>query len=450
MQLDTRLPLLAAQQPAIQFQRETQLESLGKIAPAVNAMRQMQAQQAAQQQEVQRMAQRSAALDQMRAALQDEDLGKYSQALINSGDQSLMEMGAKLQMADLQDKQFRRRYGGLTGNLTPEGMAALAGAGEKGLGMAKELGQYVVKPQPFAVGKNVFVPGEGFQAPPEAPQPQPQPQVLRRGDVLIDPATGRQIAGNLPAANALAPGAAPAAGLTTDQASRMLQQRGYRLRPDGTAEPIPGGPADPDVIRRQAEARRPPSSGAGEAPAAGAAAAGTPAQQQRAQARSEAQQQLSQELRTVVGYYDELNKLGAMTSPERSTAANVVAAARATGAGQTAERFAGTRAQTLRDNIANARLRIFNHVKNATGASASQMNSNVEFTTWLNALTSPGQSIETVRETLKQLDAVLGSVRSQVQRETQGASTTAPAPAPASAGGTRREIAPGVFVTERP
>lgn len=450
MQLDTRLPLLAAQQPAIQFQRETQLESLGKIAPAVNAMRQMQAQQAAQQQEVQRMAQRSAALDQMRAALQDEDLGKYSQALINSGDQSLMEMGAKLQMADLQDKQFRRRYGGLTGNLTPEGMAALAGAGEKGLGMAKELGQYVVKPQPFAVGKNVFVPGQGFQAPPEAPQPQPQPQVLRRGDVLIDPATGRQIAGNLPAANALAPGAAPAAGLTTDQASRMLQQRGYRLRPDGTAEPIPGGPADPDVIRRQAEARRPPSSGAGEAPAAGAAAAGTPAQQQRAQARSEAQQQLSQELRTVVGYYDELNKLGAMTSPERSTAANVVAAARATGAGQTAERFAGTRAQTLRDNIANARLRIFNHVKNATGASASQMNSNVEFTTWLNALTSPGQSIETVRETLKQLDAVLGSVRSQVQRETQGASTTAPAPAPASAGGTRREIAPGVFVTERP
>ena len=54
MQLDTRLPLLAAQQPALQFQPETRLESLGKIAPAINAMRQMQAQQQTQQQEMQR------------------------------------------------------------------------------------------------------------------------------------------------------------------------------------------------------------------------------------------------------------------------------------------------------------------------------------------------------------------------------------------------------------
>lgn len=453
MQLDTRLPLLAAQQPALQFQPETRLESLGKIAPAINAMRQMQAQQQTQQQEMQRALQRSAALDEMRRAVQDEDLGKYAQALINSGDEALMQKGAQLQMADMQDKQFRRQYGGMTGNLTPEGMAALAGAGERGLGMAKELGRYVVTPQPFAVGKNVFVPGQGFQAPPEAPTPQPQPQVLRRGDVLIDPATGERIATNLPAVNALAPGAAPTAGgLTQDQTSRMLQQRGFRLRADGTAEPIPGGPADPDVIRRQSEARRPLPPGPD----------GTPAQQQRAQSRSEAQQQLSQELQTVLGYYNELSKMGAMTSPERSTAENVIAAARATGPGQTAERFVGTRAQTLRDNIANARLRILNHVKNATGATASQMNSNVEFQTWLNALTSPGQSIETVRETLKQLDAVLGSVRAQVQREAQGAApapapATAPAarpgaaaPAPARAGGARREIAPGVFVTERP
>lgn len=451
MQLDTRLPLLAAQQPALQFQPETRLESLGKIAPAINAMRQLQAQQQTQQQEMQRALQRSAALDEMRLAVKDQDLSKYAQALINSGDKDLMQKGAQLQMADLQDRQFRSQYGHLVSNLTPQGMAQLAGAGPKGLGLAKELGHYVVKPQPFAVGKNVYVPGEGFKPPPEAPVLPPQPQVLRRGDILIDPDTGERIASNLPA-NALIPSVAPAAaaagGLTPDQTSRMLQQRGFRLRADGTAEPIPGGPADPDVIRRQSEARRPPPPGPD----------GSPAQQQRARSRSEAQQQLSQELQTVLGYYNELSQMGAMTSPERSTAANVIAAARATGPGQTAERFAGTRAQTLRDNIANARLRILNHVKNATGATASQMNSNVEFQTWLNALTSPGQSIETVRETLKQLDAVLGSVRAQVQREAQGAApATAPAArpgaaalAPARAGGTRREIAPGVFVTERP
>lgn len=442
MQLDTRLPLLAAQQPALQFQPETRLESLGKIAPAINAMRQQQT----QQREMQAAMRRSAALDEMRLAMQDEDLGKYAQALINSGDETLMQKGAQLQMADLQDKQFRRQFGGMTGNLTPEGMAALAGAGEKGLKLSQELGRYVPGAQPIAVGRNVYVPGQGFQTPPETAEAPIRSQVLRGGDVLVNTQTGEQIA-----ANALAPRTAPAAGMSVDQRTRMLNARGYE-EVDGKVRPIPGGFADPEVIRRQAEARRAPPPGP----------EGTPAQQQRAQSRSEAQQQLSQELQTVLGYYNELSKMGAMTSPERSTAGNVIAAARATGPGQTAERFAGTRAQTLRDNIANARLRILNHVKNATGATASQMNSNVEFQTWLNALTSPGQSIETVRETLKQLDAVLGSVRTQVQRETQGAAPApapapaptarpgAGAPAPARSGGSRREIAPGVFVTERP
>ena len=441
MQLDTRLPLLAAQQPALQFQPETRLESLGKIAPAINAMRQMQAQQQTQQREMQAAMRRSAALDEMRLAMQDEDLGKYAQALMNSGDEALMQKGAQLQMADLQDKQFRRQYGGMTGNLTPQGMAALAGTGEKGLKLSQELGRYVPGAQPIAVGRNVYVPGQGFQTPPETAEAPIRPQVLRGGDVLVNPQTGEQIA-----ANALVPRTAPAAGMSVDQRTRMLNARGYE-EVDGKVRPIPGGFADPEVIRRQTEARRPPPP----------SPEGTPAQQQRAQSRSEAQQQLSQELQTVLGYYNELGQMGAMTSPERSTAANVIAAARATWPGQTAERFAGTRAQTLRDNIANARLRILNHVKNATGATASQMNSNVEFQTWLNALTSPGQSIETVRETLKQLDAVLGSVRTQVQREAQGAAPApaparpgAAAPAPARTGGARREIAPGVFVTERP
>jgi hypothetical protein len=191
-------------------------------------------------------------------------------------------------------------------------------------------------------------------------------------------------------------------------------------------------------------------------PAAAPAVVGTPAQQAKVQAQNQAKEMLSQELGTVLGYYEELNRMGAMVSPERPSAANVAAAARATGPGQTAERFLGTRAQTLRDNIANARLRLFNHVKNATGASAQQMNSNLELQTWLNAMTNPGQSIETVRETLGQLDAVLGSVRNQMAAEAsgQGRPQAAPAaprtPAATPTQGSRREIAPGVFVTERP
>jgi hypothetical protein len=62
------------------------------------------------------------------------------------------------------------------------------------------------------------------------------------------------------------------------------------------------------------------------------------------------------------------------------------------------------------------------------------MNSNMELQTWLNALTNPSQSIETVRETLGQLDAVIASVESDVDRERKrggaGASTAAPLQAP--------------------
>jgi hypothetical protein len=80
------------------------------------------------------------------------------------------------------------------------------------------------------------------------------------------------------------------------------------------------------------------------------------------------------------------------------------------------------------------------HIKNATGASAQQMNSNIELQTWLNALTNPRQSIETVRETLGQIDAVIASVESDVDRERKragaGASTatSTPAPSPAPSG----------------
>ena len=226
MQLDTRLPLMAAQQPAMQFQPETRLESLGKIAPAINAMRQMQTQQV----DMEKMQQRSAALDQLRVAAKGKDLNIFADALIASNVDKLVEEGAKLKRAILEDFQFKQQYGGMTGDLTPQGMAALAGAGEKGLGMARELGRYVVTPQPFGVGKNVYVPGQGFETPPETPT------------------------------NALT-AAAPAA--TADPRARYLAARGYEIGEDGKARPIPGGPADPATLRQQAEARAAarPSSG---------------------------------------------------------------------------------------------------------------------------------------------------------------------------------------------
>jgi hypothetical protein len=328
---------------------------------------------------------------------------------------------------------------------------------------AKLLESQVLTPsqRTVPVGPNIFErqqDGSGRFITPSRPESPVSGVRLGAQDILVNPQTGAVLAQNVPAAGAV-PQAAPSAAPATqaDGRSRYLQARGFEVGPDGAVRPIPGGPADPEIIRRQAEARRPPPPGP----------EGTPAQQARAEGQRSARDMLSQELNTVMGYYEGLNRMGAMTSPSRAAAANVAAAARATGVGQTAERFLGTEAQTLRDNISNARLRILNHVKNATGATAAQMNSNVELQTWLNALTNPQQSIETVRETLGQMDAVLGSVRNQIEREraaSRGGAAPAPAPAPAAAtgrvpapapgrapaAGVRREVAPGVFVTERP
>ena len=112
MQLDTRLPLLAAQQPALQFQRETQLESLGKIAPAINAMRQLQAQQIDMETELRKRQ----ACDQFRAAAQQAglsgDLGQLAQVFFTHGQSAEhFKLGTELMKASQEEARNRRLFG---------------------------------------------------------------------------------------------------------------------------------------------------------------------------------------------------------------------------------------------------------------------------------------------------------------------------------------------------
>jgi hypothetical protein len=456
MQLDTRIPLAAVGRQPIRFAPESPIESLTAVAPAINALRGVQQQQ--QQQENQ--ARQDAAFEAFRRGVQEimgdpnATVSALGRVVINNATTpAQLEAGRKMIEAELAYRQRKERLSGFFDQ--PMTANALLRMYAEEPEAAKLLESQVLTPsqRTVPVGPNIFErqqDGSGRFITPSRPESPVSGVRLGAQDILVNPQTGAVLAQNVPAAGAV-PQAAPSAAPATqaDGRSRYLQARGFEVGPDGAVRPIPGGPADPEIIRRQAEARRPPPPGP----------EGTPAQQARAEGQRSARDMLSQELNTVMGYYEGLNRMGAMTSPSRAAAANVAAAARATGVGQTAERFLGTEAQTLRDNISNARLRILNHVKNATGATASQMNSNMELQTWLNALTNPQQSIETVRETLGQMDAVLGSVRNQIEREraaSRGGAAPAPAPAPAAAtgrapaAGVRREVAPGVFVTERP
>jgi hypothetical protein len=237
------------------------------------------------------------------------------------------------------------------------------------------------------------------------------------------------------------PARAPAAGTAAPAPAAPKAPVGYRFTGSGNLEAIPGGPAT-----------RGPAARGGAAPAAPSAKPPTAAQVAKTEAQVQARAALSKDLQTVLGYYTKLNDMGAMPSSETPISENILASARSTAAGQEVERFTATKAQTQRDNISNSRQRLLSHIKNATGASAQQMNSNVELQTWMNALTNPRQSIETVRETLGQLDAVIASVESDVERERKraGASTATPTPSPASDLAAERENARSAIAAGAP
>lgn len=114
-------------------------------------------------------------------------------------------------------------------------------------------------------------------------------------------------------------------------------------------------------------------------------------------------------LDTLRTAYDELDRMRAIPSEQRGTISNVLAGVAATGVGQTAGRMVGTKEQTQRDIIASARNQLFAAVKNATGLSAQNLNSNVEFTTWLNSLTDPSRSIEANRAILENMERFIAS-----------------------------------------
>lgn len=142
-------------------------------------------------------------------------------------------------------------------------------------------------------------------------------------------------------------------------------------------------------------------------------------------------------LDTLRAAYGELDRMRAIPSEQRTAISNVLSGIAATGVGQTAGRMAGTAAQTQRDIIASARNQLLMSVARATGLSASQLNSNVEFRTWLDSLTDTSKSIQANQAILENVERFIASGGKYSARKSEGQVTpAAPAPAaPAPAGG---------------
>jgi hypothetical protein len=148
--------------------------------------------------------------------------------------------------------------------------------------------------------------------------------------------------------------------------------------------------------------------------------------------------------------YQELDKARAIPSAQRGALSNLLTAVEVSGPGQLVARAVGSDVQPLRDVVKSSRLQLLNAIKQATGLSSQQLNSNVELQTWLSSVSDPTQQIEAVIPILDNIEKFVGSGgKYSARRATGEVKPVGAAPAAAPTAPRRREIAPGVFVTER-
>lgn len=114
----------------------------------------------------------------------------------------------------------------------------------------------------------------------------------------------------------------------------------------------------------------------------------------RANKAEEGKTQLQDELDNLRGAYDALNQAKAIQSTERGALSNIAAATQGSALGQMVGRAVGTKEQVERDVINSAKQRLVVAIKNATGMSAQQLNSNVELQTMLKSLSDPSQGYD--------------------------------------------------------
>ena len=135
--------------------------------------------------------------------------------------------------------------------------------------------------------------------------------------------------------------------------------------------------------------------------------------------------QLADDLANLRASFEALDKMRAIPSTERNAFSNIGSATAATGVGQVLGRFTGTEAQVERDVINSARTRLVNSIKNATGMSAQQLNSNVELQTMLKSISDPGQSVQAALRIIGDIEDAY--VKGDGKMPKRGAAGAAPA-----------------------
>jgi hypothetical protein len=199
-------------------------------------------------------------------------------------------------------------------------------------------------------------------------------------------------------------------------------QVGQQIR--GKNPSISPAPADIGLSRRGAEARVERSSPEEEAAKTRAVGEATAAVEfnKKAAEKLPGRKQVSTLIGKVRAAYEQLDKAEAIPSETRGGFANAMDYFGTSSLGREAQKMVGTKSSKYLSEIINSRKLLATAIKNATGMSAQEMNSNVELQLTLDALTDPTQGIEAARTTLNTLEELYGAPR-----------TAAPAAAPRAA-----------------
>lgn len=132
------------------------------------------------------------------------------------------------------------------------------------------------------------------------------------------------------------------------------------------------------------------------------------AQLQKSKTKAEAKDQLSGVVQQLNNSYNALEEGGGITSTAQGGLTNLGARLGSTALGQAVGGALGTQNQRQRQEIEQTRPLLLNLIKEATGMSAQQMNSNAEMQLYLKAATDPTLTVEANRSALANLDKMFG------------------------------------------
>jgi len=130
--------------------------------------------------------------------------------------------------------------------------------------------------------------------------------------------------------------------------------------------------------------------------------------EEKATTKQDAKDQLTATVEQLKKNYDTLLQEGGIVSTQAGGMQNIGARISSSGIGKAVGGAVGTKTQEQRQAIEQTRPLLLNLIKNATGMSAQQMNSNAEMQLYLNAATNPDLSYEANMEALKNLDRLFG------------------------------------------